>query len=289
VEHQAKLSVLVHPYERLVPVTSGRRQLKEAARRPGSALVWQPRIPGHRETARFVESRPGGLALIIILPRVGDLESDPEVLDAVHRTRPRGLLPHHFGPRSRDMAEVLRCPPLDLAGDITDYLAWRGLSVDRDTTNVLRRIIDLSAKARTINDLTRAMYVSRRALGRRLATRGLPVPSHWLQMARLLRLSARLQNSDANIFTLAYELGYPDAFSVSNQMYRLIGHRPSQVRECFGWEWILEAWLRREAETGGLAPGARRRVLVDGSDEIRAMPSMTQAPNRKRRARGLSA
>jgi AraC-like DNA-binding protein len=184
------------------------------------------------------------------------------------------------------MAEVLRCPPLDLAADITDYLAWRGLSVDRDTTNVLRRIIDLSAKARTIKELTRAMYVSRRALGRRLETRGLPVPSHWLQVARLMRLSARLQNSDASIFSLAYEFGYPDGFSVSNQMYRLIGYRPSQVRECFGWEWILEGWLRREAETGGLAPGATRRVLSGQADEPRALPSMNSAPARKRRGQG---
>jgi hypothetical protein len=28
-------------------------------------------------------------------------------------------------------------------------------------------------------------------------------------------------------------------------MKRLCGHRPSEVRELLGWEWIVEAWLDR--------------------------------------------
>jgi hypothetical protein len=33
---------------------------------------------------------------------------------------------------------------------------------------------------------------------------------------------------------------------MSNQMKRLIGHRPSEVRELLGWEWLVEAWLKQE-------------------------------------------
>jgi hypothetical protein len=29
------------------------------------------------------------------------------------------------------------------------------------------------------------------------------------------------------------------------------------MRECFGWEWIVEAWLWQEANTGGLSPDLR--------------------------------
>lgn len=280
-EPHTALRALTHPYDRLVPVTRGRSQLKEVASQAGSALIWQVSVSGAAETAAFVEGRPGGLSLIVILPEAPALEEHPVLLDAVYRARPRGLLPHHYGPRASDLAEVLRCPPLDLAADVTDYLTWRGISIDRETTQIVRQIIDLSAKHSTISGLARAMYMSRRALGRRLSTRGLPVPSHWLQFARLMRFATRLQNSEASIFSLAYELGYPDGFAVSNQMYRLIGHRPSEVRERLGWEWILEAWLRREAEGGGLAPGARRRVL----DRSPTPPPSTVEKAERRRVR----
>ena len=108
--------------------------------------------------------------------------------------------------------------------------------------------------------------------------RGLPVPSHWLQLSRMLRLAFRLQNSDATVFSIAYESGYPDGFSVSNQMHRLIGYRPSQVREFLGWEWILEAWLRKEAESGGLGPGPARQISS-------ATPELIESRPKRRRRR----
>jgi AraC-like DNA-binding protein len=286
VERESALNILTHPYDRLEPVTKGHRQLKKAATHPGAALVWKVSGRHDEGTARFAERRPGGLALIVILPRSMTLEENPALLDAVCAARPRGILPHHYGPRAADLAEVLRCPPLDMAADVTDYLAWRGIALDRDTTNIIRQIFDLSARTRTINGLARAMYMSRRALGRRLSDRGLPVPSHWLQFARLLRLASRLQNSEASIFSIAYELGYPDGFAVSNQMHRLIGYRPSVVRERLGWDWIVESWLRREAAGGGLAPHATLTMLdPEGSPgappAMGAPPSMT-APGRAR-------
>jgi AraC-like DNA-binding protein len=101
-------------------------------------------------------------------------------------------------------------------------------------------------------------------MGRRLQNRGLPVPSHWLQLGRLLRVASRLQNSQATISSVAFEHGYPDGFSLSNQMERLIGHRPSDVREWLGWEWLVESWLQREAARGGLRPSASPAVRQAG-------------------------
>ena len=254
------LSLLGHPYQELVPVTGGRAGLQAVGRRPGSALIWSMGEETHAEGHPLVEGRPGGLALIVMLPPLEDLTSSPDVIHVIHRCRPQGILPHHVGPAVGDLAQVLRRPPLDLAAEVTDYLTWRGLGVDRDTTHLIRRIIELSAELRSITALCRSMYLSRRALGRRLTNLGLPVPSHWLQLARLLRLTIRLQNSDASVFSIAYEAGYPDGFSVSNQMHRLIGYRPSQARDYLGWEWILEEWLRGEAASGGLAPNVARAV-----------------------------
>jgi AraC-like DNA-binding protein len=210
----------------------------------------------------MVCERPGGLSLIVVLPPVEDLGANVEIMHAVLRARPHGVLPHHPDLTAPELAQVLRRPPADLGGEVTDYLRWRGLGIDRDTAHVIRRIVDLSGELRSISAVSRSLYLSRRALGRRLLSRGLPVPSHWLQISRLLRVTLRLQNSDATVSSIAFDLGYPDGFSVSNQMERLVGLRPSEVRARLGWEWVLETWLRREAERGRLAPVLGRMTPV---------------------------
>jgi AraC-like DNA-binding protein len=198
------------------------------------------------------------MSLLVILPPGLEVALHRDVRMAVETARPHGILPFHVDPDPNDLAQVLRRPPADLASEVTDYLSWRGLGVDRDTAHIIRRIVDLSSELRSVSAMSRSLYLSRRALGRRFMSRGLPVPSHWLQVARLLRVASKLQNSEATVASIAVDLGYPDGFSVSNQMERLVGHRPSEIRERLGWEWVLEAWLKREAEQGALTPTLRR-------------------------------
>jgi AraC-like DNA-binding protein len=254
------LKILQSPYYDLAELTGGRAGMREVARWPGSAVVWIMGERGHPAHAELLRTRPGGLALIVILPRPEHIEASQNLVPLLAQCRPAGYLPHHPNPEASDLAQVLRRPPLDLAADMTDYVRWRGLTTDRGTLHLLRQIVDLSKSVRTVEALARGMYMSRRALGRRLTTVGLPVPSHWLQVSRLLRLTTKIQNSEASLFSIACAAGYPDGFSASNQMMRLIGTRPSIVREHLGWEWVFEAWLRAEAKSGGLVPRAVREV-----------------------------
>ena len=283
-----RLHTLLHPYKHLQEVTGGKTELRSAARTPGSALIWDMATGPHDLTSELVAGRPGGLALIVVLPPTAIIDDDPAVLQSLHRCRPVGFLPHHGVPEAHDLAQVLRSPPLDLPADVTDYLTWRGLVVDRDTVRLLRRILELSDELRSVTSLARGIYMSRRALGRRLSSRGLPAPSHWLQLGRMLRLASRLQNSEASIFSVSCESGYPDGFSVSNQMDRLIGYRPSQVREHFGWEWILEAWLRREADAGGLAPATARLISKDVDSSSPRFSSLSPARPARSRSRRVT-
>ena len=169
-----------------------------------------------------------------------------------------------------------------MASEITEYLTWRGIRVGSDARHLVRRTIELSVELRSITALSRSLYLSRRALGRRFESEGLPVPSHWLHFARLLRVALRLQNSEDTVVTAGFRLGYPDGFSLSNQMYRLTGYRPTEARQYLGWEWLVEAWLRREAETGGLLP-------EEGTQSIRTEPEHFTPPSlatRRRADRG---
>lgn len=287
--HASSLKVLQHPYGALEELTGGRVSMRDIARRPGTALVWSMGDRGYQAHAELLRTRPGGLSLIVLLPHPEHIEVHQDLVPLLTQCRPAGYLPHHYSPEPSDLTQVLRRPPSDLAADITDYVRWRGLTLDRDTLRLIRQIVDLSESVRTVEGLARGMYMSRRALGRKLTVRGLPVPSHWLQVSRLLRLTTRLQNSTASLFSIACASGYPDGFSVSNQMYRLVGTRPSVVREHLGWEWVFEAWLRAEAASGGLAPASAHEISSGARSGPPVKIDAQGAIRRYRRKRGEKA
>lgn len=263
---------LAPPYRRVLEL-EGPSQLPLADPPQGEALVWNLAAGRWGEGFRMAKDRPGGLPLIIVLPRTAELDEAQDLLGIVEQCRPQSILPHHPRPAAEDLVGVLRRPPESLPIEMTDYLAWRGIHVDGDTRHILRRTIDLSGELRTVSALSRSLYLSRRALGRRFLSRGLPVPSHWLHFSRVLRAAIRLQNSDESLFAVGCELGYTDGFALSNQMKRLTGIRPSTARERLGWEWIVEAWLRTEAQEGALQEKSGYPVKEALTEMDRAEPS----------------
>ena len=282
------LFILRHPYQdhNRIPVTGGRPQLREDGRQPGSVLVWHLGSGVRPQDVETVRKRPGGLPLIVILPEAFEDSQEASLLHLLGSVRPVGILPYQDNPASEDLLAVLRNPPEDLAAEVTDYLVWRGIPLDRETARLIRKTLALSAELRSISALSRSLYLSRRALGRRFLARGLPVASHWLQFGRLLRVAIRLQNTDESVLSVGYELGYPDGFSLSNQMMRLTGYRPADVRHFLGWEWLLEAWMRREADTGGLAPDLTEEFLTAPAPRRRPLGPMrlsAQAPGKQDR------
>ncbi len=234
-------------------------QLREG----GWAMLWNLGHGGWREEQEAVSRRLAGISLVIILPSGDDQLSVLRILRAIEQTRPQAVIPYHRVPSPGEIASLLRRPPTSLASSVTEYLEWRGIPLDPVTRNIIRRTVELSDRVQTITALAKNLYMSRRALGRRLMNQGLPVPSHWLQIARILRATIKLQNSDDSLFRVATALGYPDGFSLSNQMSRLLGVRPLEAREKLGWEWLFETWLAREA----------RRSTISG-DIVRARPSI---------------
>lgn len=240
----------------------------------GWAMLWNLGREGWRDGQPVVAGRFAGIPLVIILPSGDDQLSVLRILRVIEQTRPQAVIPYHSMPSPGEVANVIRRPPPSLASCITEYLEWRGLSLDPLTRNIVRRTVELSDRVQTITALAKNLYMSRRALGRRLMNQGLPVPSHWLQISRILRATIKLQNSDASLFRVATALGYPDGFSLSNQMSRLLDIRPLEAREKLGWEWVFETWLMREAHRGGFATDimrARPSIIAPGSPEAGGM------------------
>lgn len=262
------------PYRMLLPL-SGLKSLARAGERQGAALVWCIGSEDRPELARQIRKRPGGLPLFIVLPRVQEVERPQDLLRLVEQCRPKSMLPYHAEPSPTDLATLLARSPGDLPAAVVEYLSWRGLVMDMDLRRTLRRVLELSGEIRTVSGLARGMYMSRRALARRFMREGLPVPSHWLHFGRVLRVALALQRPGATLMTTAFDHGYSDGFSLSNQMNRLTGLRPSRVMPRLGWEWIVEAWIRTEVANGGFRADraqflARRGVAIPaGKDTTR--------------------
>src|SRR6185503_2219759 len=98
---------------------------------------------------------------------------------------------------------------------VTEYLARHAVVTDRNVLAEIRRIFDLAPRTPTIALLCRHLYTSRRTLGRHFEACELPVPSHWLQFARLIHVILRAQAESTAIFRLATRAGYPDGFTLS--------------------------------------------------------------------------
>lgn len=267
------LSLLLPPYRSLHPLASPASLREEDGPLPrpveGAALIWHMDRADWAGAYRLIRQRPGGLALIAVLPPVDQIDGLELLLEMTEQCRPHSLLPHHSEPHPEELASALRRPPGDLPGEVMDYITWRGIAVDQETRRLIRKTVELSSELKTVRGLARSLYMSRRALGRRFLKRGLPVPSHWLHFSRVLRASIELQNTDRSLFQVACSFGYPDGFSLSNQMKRLVGIRPSTARERLGWEWILEAWLREESTTGGLQSSLEEVAPLHSRDAFR--------------------
>jgi AraC-like DNA-binding protein len=213
----------------------------------GRALIWWLQ-DGEEQRLEYelLDGRSPGLPLIVLLPSANQIRRTLPLLPRVVDLHPRAILPAPYLGTPDYLRQVLAAPPRSLADAVMRYLRRRGVMADPSTEKDVRRIFELAPEVNSITRLARRMYVSRRTLGRHFALSGLPVPSHWLQFARLLHVSIQLQNETGAAFRIATRAGYPDGFTMSNQMKRMIGYRPTEVRNWLGWEWLLEAWLRRE-------------------------------------------
>ncbi|HEX6587946.1 MAG TPA: helix-turn-helix domain-containing protein, partial [Longimicrobiales bacterium] len=174
---------------------------------------------------------------------------------------PVGVMPASLNSAER-LRQLLRNTPRRPQQEFVDYFRRRGLLCDDRSRIEVDRLFAEARITHSVAALARRMASSRRTLGRHFAEAGLPAPSHWLQFARLLFVSLYLQRNRCSIGRAAAEMGYPDPFTMSNQMKRLTGLRPSEVKSRYGWSWIAECWIVEETSRGGFDRDRYRRALA---------------------------
>ena len=240
-------SLLLPPYERFTQIAD-----VSSCPQRGVAVLWKIADAKAQEPEReWLMARPASVSLIIVLPPAWAIRSVLPLVRDANMLRPRGVLPNGGVSSPEPVRLLLGSAPRDLGAMSTSHLSERGLLRSHRMRGLVKRIFDMAPTVPSISRLSRKLYTSRRTLGRAFEAEGLPVPSHWLQLARLMYVSAIIQEKrDMPIARAAAHVGYPDGFTMSNQMKRLIGCRPSEVRENLGLAWILEDWIYQERIAG---------------------------------------
>ncbi|HLU24608.1 MAG TPA: helix-turn-helix domain-containing protein [Longimicrobiales bacterium] len=248
----SRLAIFHPPYLELEPIDTA--WVPPTLPLPGRCIVWWL-VDGRAQDREFqwLHDRPAGLPLIVVLPPASDIGRAMPLLNYVASLAPRAVLPNSRLVSPPRLQHILATPPQRLSVAAFEYLDRRQLLVDRVVRLEVRRILELVPEVRSVSRLASRLYSSRRTLGRHFAAAGLPVPSHWLQFARLLYVATRLQQDRRlPVFRAAAHAGYPDGFTMSNQMKRLTNYRPTVVRKHLGWEWFIEAWLCAETRSGSI-------------------------------------
>lgn len=236
------------PYDGLQPCDAGDIiRLQQVSAWKGVAAIWHLGAGGSiRADCECLEARASGLPLLILLPPPDEVHAVAEYLPRLRVLAPRLILPYGLLESTSRLRQVFAIPPQSLGRAVIEHLVRRGLLRGRVVMRELQRTFELAPHVHSIGGLARRLYTSRRTLGRHFAAANLPVPSHCLQFARLLHAAIALQTCDEAAYRVAVRHGYSDGFTLSNQMKRFTGHRPSEVRTLLGWEWIVESWLESE-------------------------------------------
>jgi AraC-like DNA-binding protein len=240
----ANVSLFAPPYHELAPCDTE----FSCARARGCALVWYLHDAElQQDEYEWLLTREARVPLFVVLPPATAIAPILPMIPMLNQLHARGVLPNGPLQSVEPIRMLLRSAPRDLPAAITNYLTRRGVLRDTKARTLISKIFELAPSVPSISGLSRRLYTSRRTLGRYFETQELPVPSHWLQFARLLYVATGLQaNYDVPVFRVAVQLGYPDGFTMSNQMKRLVGCRPTDVREHLGYEWFVEDWLEME-------------------------------------------
>jgi AraC-like DNA-binding protein len=240
----ADVLLFAPPYQALLPCTQPLR----GERIRGHALVWYLHDAAQqRAEFEWLLQRPARVPLFVVLPPAHAIEPILPIVPQLSDLHARGVLPNGPLQSVEPVRLLLRNAPRDLPAVLVSYLTRRGILRDGKARQLVLKIFELAPTVSSISALSRRLYTSRRTLGRFFEAHALPVPSHWLQFARLVYVATRLQaHEEAPVFRVATQLGYPDGFTMSNQMKRLVGCRPTDARENLGYEWFVEDWLVRE-------------------------------------------
>src|SRR5690606_25539133 len=123
----------------------------------------------------------------------------------------------------------------DLGRAIVRFMIELGV-IFEDQEEAAYRLFRAAVLHRRVDRLATSLRLSRRTLGRAVNRIGSPTASDFIQLAQMFRVLLTCQRvDDAPIGMVAKEARYSDGFTLSNQMHRVTGIRPTTARTLSEW------------------------------------------------------
>jgi len=130
--------------------------------------------------------------------------------------------------------------PVDLGGQVVEWLELVDVRLTPRTRELGRVIFDRAGAYRRIGELLAAMRWSERSARYQMRKRRLAPPERWFGVARALGAALRLQADTTSSATrLAMEMGYGGHSGLSRLFARTFGLAVPTVRSIAGWEPLM--------------------------------------------------
>lgn len=256
------LSCVPPPYARLEPLPASGRSFTPP-RASLLAVTVHDRataVPCLKEWVPRLRAAHPAVPLVLVLPGALCAEA-VHLAQVASQLRVRAVLVER-----EPVADTLRrrlTQPVDLPGDVEEWLLLRRATLPPDLTRVIRALFQHAHLHRELSELLRALGECTSTVRAWFRARALPPPADWLAAAHALPAVMRLQREPHTpLLTIAVEGGYSDQSGFSRQVHHLFGARPGQLRGTLGWEWLLDGWLARHARAGGNGATAGIRALA---------------------------
>jgi PAS domain S-box-containing protein len=126
--------------------------------------------------------------------------------------------------------------PVGVMGTVERYDQKRGLeSSDSAVAKAVQRMLEVPGEVDSLNSLARDLGLSHRHFDRRFKTATGLTPKQFLGRSRVQMGCRLLQQSEASIAEIAFDLGYCDQSAFTAQFRRRMGYTPNRYRKQFGF------------------------------------------------------
>lgn len=236
----SQLSYILPPYRQLIPIA-----VREVPRLTscGTALFWSVGSDSDDDMFTALQRRYMAVPLIVTLPAPHERARCKQLIDGIPLLYPRAILDERITLESAVRRLARR--PERLSRAVLEFLDRTDVYIPERVRMHIRQMLDHAAYTTSVRGVTARLNTSRRTLGRDFSGASLPPARDWLAFARLLHVVCELQESGSTIQRVACKFGYPDPYTLSNQMLHTLGVRPTQARGILGWEWVVLRWVHR--------------------------------------------
>jgi AraC-like DNA-binding protein len=145
-----------------------------------------------------------------------------------------------------DTGVALRTALMSAADDCVARSVMRALeeAAPGSVRPILEYCILHARNAPSVQDVARALGISRKTLVNRLGAAGMPAPSAVIGWCRLLQASRLIEDPKRPVEQIAHELDFPSGAALRNMLKRYTGLQPREVRENGGLRCVLHAFQR---------------------------------------------